>query len=93
MIMRLNHLEIVDKPLRKNAIALHKLYQTPTINVPSVEDLIIKRISLSKHLNDVLSGLDEFEVNEDLINEDMMLCDFLNIDYDEITPRNYGGDK
>ena len=91
IIMKSNHLHITNKnytykPLRKNAIALHKLYDCEKVHVPTVKEILIHRISLSKHFNEFLGGLDEFEVNEDEMNEEIALCNFLGIDYDGIVP-------
>lgn len=89
--MKSNHLHIrtkdlIQKPQREHAIALHKLYTMEQLNVPSVKDIIIKRISLTKHFNEFLGDLDEFEVNEDEMLEEIEMCNFLGIDYDGIVP-------
>lgn len=89
--MKLNHLhmnseDLIHKPQREQAIALHKLYSIGNIDVPSVEDIIIKRISLTKYFNDLFKDYNDFEVNEDEMNEEIALCNFLDIDYDGIVP-------
>lgn len=91
--MKLNHSHIMNedylhKPQRKHAIALHKLYTLEKLNVPSVEQILIHRISLSKYFDDFLKDLDEYETNYDEMNEEMAMCNFLGIDYDGIIPYN-----
>ncbi|MBR2651570.1 hypothetical protein IKD48_02065 [bacterium] len=90
--MKLNHLHItkqdlMHKPQRKHALALHKAYELRTMNVPSVKDIVIEQISIAKHINESLSGLDEFKVNEDMMQEHMELCGLLGLDYDSIKPK------
>lgn len=88
--MRLNLLNGVDsykhKTQREHAIALHELYSLNDVNVPSVEDIVVKRISIFKHFNECLKGIEDFEVNEDELNDYIELCGLLNIDYDSIKP-------
>lgn len=87
--MKLNHSHIMNedylhKPQRKHAIALHKLYTLENLHVPSVEQILIHRISLTKYFEDFLK--DFVDPNEDEMIEDMAMCDFLGIDYDDIVP-------
>lgn len=89
--MKLNHFHInnedcLHKPQREHAIALHKLYVSDELHVPSVKEILIHRISLTKYFNDFMKDLDEYEINEDEMIEDMAMCDFLDIDYDGIIP-------
>ena len=94
MIMKLNHLDMnkalvndcLHKPTRKHTIALHKLYTFEKVHVPSVKEILIHRISLSKHFNEFLKDVDGFEVNEDEMLEEIEMCNFLGIDYDGIVP-------
>lgn len=92
IVMKLNHLNItkkdlIHKPQRKHALSLHKAYELKKMNVPSVKDIVIERISIAKHFNESLSGLDEFEVNEDMMQEHIELCGLLGLDYNSIKPK------
>lgn len=78
--------QMVNQPTRKSAVALHKLYNMEKVNVPSVKDIIIKRIRIAKHFDEFLGGLDEYEVNEDMMQEHIELCGLLGLDYDSIAP-------
>lgn len=80
--------DYIHKPQRNNALALHNAYELEKVDVPSIKDIVVNRISIAKHFNEFLGGLDEFTVNEDEIQEHMELCDLLGIDYDSI--KEYG---
>lgn len=79
--------DLMHKPQRNDALALHGLYESKILNVPSVKDIVVKRISIAKHFNESLSGVDEFEVNEDVLQEHVELCGLLCLDYDSIKPK------
>ena len=78
--------DCLHKTTRKHAIALHKLYDLEKVHVPSVKEILIHRISLSKYFDDFLKDLEEYETNYDEMNEEMAMCNFLDIDYDRINP-------
>ena len=78
--------DCLHKSQRNNAIALHKLYDCEKLLVPTSEQILIHKISLTKYFNDFMKDLDEFEINEDEIMEEIALCNFLGIDYDNIVP-------
>lgn len=80
--------DYIHKPQRNNALALYNAYELKKVDVPSIKDIVIKSISIEKYFNNFLGGLDEYEVNEDLMQEHEELCDLLGIDYDSI--KEYG---
>lgn len=82
--------DLMHKPQRNDALALHGLYESKILNVPSVKDIVIDRISLRKHFDEFLSGLDEYKVNEDEMQEHIELCGLLGLDYGSIAPKDMG---
>lgn len=81
---------MVNQHIRTSAVALHKLYNMEKVNVPTVKDIVIKRIRIAKHFDEFLGGLDEYEVNEDEMQEHIELCGLLGLDYDSIAPYDMG---
>lgn len=78
--------DYLHKSQRNNGIALHKLYDCEKLIVPTSEQILMHKISLTKYFNDFLKDVDEYEINEDEMMEDIALCNFLGIDYDGIVP-------
>ena len=76
--------DYLHKSTRKNGIALHKLYDCEKLIVPTSEQILIHRISLSKYFDEHLKEI--CDPNEDERMEDIALCNFLGIDYDGIIP-------
>lgn len=88
MIMKLKDFhkeDLIHKPTIRTARTLHKLYESNKVHVPSIKELIIKRISICKYFDDNVYC----EYDKDDLQEDFELCNLIGIDYDDIDPIDF----
>lgn len=71
------------KPRMQTARTLHQLYASEQVDVPTVEDIILKHIKATKSINNHLKDL----IDEDSANADVMeLCMLIDVDFEDIEP-------
>ena len=77
------------KPRMESAKELHKLYASEHVDVPSVEDIILKKIKIGKGFNEFLKDF----IDKDSADADLMeLCMLIDVDFEDIEPLNLNGD-
>ena len=77
------------KPRMQNARTLHKLYASEHIDVPGVEDIILKQIKIGKGFNEFLKDF----IDKDSADADLMeLCMLIDVNFEDIEPINLNGD-
>lgn len=87
IIMKLNHSDKkYFKPIREHARILHELYSSNDVsNVPSVKDLLIRKLQIVKPLKTYLEdNVEDASIDEDEYKQDLMLCEILDIDIENI---------
>jgi hypothetical protein len=74
------------KPRMQTARKLHKLYSSEHVDVPTVEDIILRHIRVTKTINNHLKDL----IDEDSANADVMeLCMLIDVDFEDIEPMHF----
>ena len=80
--------DYIYKPRMQRARKLHQLYLLEHINIPSVEDIVLKQIRITKKLNDDLGNLIDKKSADDNLME---LCMLIDVDLEDVDPINYDG--
>ena len=76
------------KPRMETAKELHKLYASEHVDVPSVENIILKQIKIGKGFNEFLKDF----IDKDSADADLMeLCMLIDVDFEDIEPINLDG--
>ena len=76
------------KPTMETAKPLHQLYASEQVDVPTVEDVILKQIKISKGFNEFLKDL----IDKESADADVMeLCMLIGVDFEDIEPINFDG--
>lgn len=77
------------KPRMETAKELHKLYASEHVDVPSVENIILKQIKIGKGFNEFLKDF----IDKDSADADLMeLCMLIGVDFEDVDPINLDGD-
>lgn len=77
------------KPRMQTAKKLHQLYLSEHVDVPSVEDVILRIVRLGKGFNMSLHD----ELDGDNTDELMELCMLIGVDFEDVEPYRFtGGD-
>lgn len=70
-------------PRMQTAKPLHNLYDSEHVDVPSVEDIILNQIKISKCFNEFLKDF----IDKDSADADVMeLCMLVGVDFEDIEP-------
>ena len=94
IIMKLSHLHMqkthvndyLHKPRMQTAKKLHQLYSSEHVDVPTVEEIILRHIRITKTINNNLKDL----IDEDSANADVMeLCMLIDVDFEDIEPMHF----